>query len=81
MIQSVNEHYPEVPDSAYVHPSAVVIGNVTLGANANVWPNAVLRGDLKNIDIGENTNVQDGSVLHTGKYNLSIGDNVLVGHN
>ncbi len=81
MIQSVDNNFPHVPNSAYVHSSAVVIGNVTLGKNASVWPNAVLRGDLKNISIGENSNVQDGCVLHTGKFKLTVGDNVLIGHN
>lgn len=81
MIQSVDNNFPHVPNSAYVHSTAVVIGNVTLRKNASVWPNAVLRGDIKNIDIGENSNVQDGCVLHTGKFNLTVGDNVLIGHN
>ena len=81
MIQSVDNNFPHIPNSAYVHPSAVVIGDVTLGKYANVWPNAVLRGDYRNIKIGDYTSVQDGCVLHIGKYNLTIGDYVLVGHN
>ena len=81
MIQSVDNRYPHIPRSAYVHSTAVVIGDVKLGKKANVWPGAVLRGDLRSIIIGDYTNVQDNSVLHTGKYNLTIGDNVMVGHN
>ena len=44
----------------YIHPSAVIIGNVILGRDASVWPTAVLRGDRDAIVIGEETNVQDG---------------------
>ncbi len=81
MIQSIDNNFPHVPNSAFVHSSAVVIGSVTLGKNASVWPGAVLRGDRKNIDIGDNSNVQDGCVLHTGKFDLVVHDNVLIGHN
>ena len=69
MIQSVDNQYPLIPRSAYVHSTAVVIGDVELGKGASVWPNAVLRGDLRKIIIGEKTSIQDGCVLHTSKYN------------
>ncbi len=80
MIQSVDNQYPLIPRSAYVHSTAVVIGDVELGKEASVWPNAVLRGDIRKIIIGDRTNIQDGSVLHTSKYNLVVGDDVLCGH-
>jgi len=80
MIQVIDDRFPEIADSAYVHPAAVVIGDVELGEGANVWPGAVLRGDNKKIIVGKNTSVQDGCVLHTGKYKLTIADHVLVGH-
>ena len=80
MIQMVNGKIPDKPMSAYVHPSAVVIGDVTLGEGSSVWPCAVVRGDIARIQIGKNTNIQDGCVLHTGKFKLMIGDNVAVGH-
>lgn len=81
MLQSVDNKFPSVSRSAYVHSSAVVIGDVRLGKQSSVWPNAVLRGDIRTITIGERSNVQDGSVLHTSKYNMTIGDDVMVGHN
>lgn len=80
MIQAVNGKYPVKPINAYVHPSAVVIGDVKLGENASVWPGAVLRGDIKSIIIGKMSNIQDGCVLHTSKFNVEIAEMVMVGH-
>jgi len=80
MIQSVNGKTPDKPVSAYVHPTAVVAGDVVLGEGSSVWPCAVIRGDLRPIEIGRNTNIQDGSVLHTSHFKLKIADNVSVGH-
>ena len=48
----------------YIHHSAVIIGDVTLGRDASVWPTAVLRGDSDAIVIGNETNVQDGTIIH-----------------
>lgn len=69
---------PEIHESAYVDESAVVIGDVELGPEASVWPNAVLRGDRGKIVLGERVNVQDGAVCHEGA-DLAAG--VTVGHN
>lgn len=80
MIQTVNGKYPDKPKTAYVHPSAVVIGDVKLGANSSIWPGAVVRGDLAQIIIGEGANIQDCCVLHTGTLKLNIGGGVTVGH-
>jgi carbonic anhydrase/acetyltransferase-like protein (isoleucine patch superfamily) len=64
-----------------VDPSAVVIGNVAIGARTSIWPCAVLRGDTDRIEIGEETSIQDGSVLHTDEgIILKIGNRVTVGH-
>lgn len=79
---------PCIADSAYVDPTALVIGQVTLGAEVSIWPMAVVRGDVNSIVIEERTNVQDGSVLHVthdgpqtpGGYALRIGHDVTVGH-
>ncbi len=74
---------PELaPDgSAWVAPSAELIGRVRLKARANVWFGAVLRGDNEWIEIGEGSNVQDQSVLHTDMgYPLTIGANCTIGH-
>lgn len=79
---------PTIPASAWIHHSANIIGNVTLGDNSSVWCGAVIRGDVHHIRIGQNTNIQDNSVLHVSHRTaldpegspLIIGDNVTVGH-
>lgn len=80
MIQSIEGIFPTIPASAYVHPTAVVIGDVVLGERASVWPGAVLRGDLKKIIVGEMSNIQDGTVVHTSDFKVEIGDYVSIGH-
>ena len=79
---------PELASGAWVHPRATVIGEVKLGANASVWPGAVVRGDVNSITIGAATNIQDNSVLHVSHKTaadpkggpLVIGERVTVGH-
>ncbi len=72
---------PTIHGSAYVHTKAVVIGNVTLGAKASVWPCAVLRGDIAPIEVGEGSNIQDGAVVHVADgLPAKIGARVTVGH-
>ena len=73
---------PQVAATAYVDASAVVIGDVTIGEHASVWPCVVIRGDIHYIRIGARTNVQDGSVLHVMRetHPLILGDDVTVGH-
>lgn len=67
--------------TAYVHPSAVVTGDVTVGAHVSVWPTAVIRGDTDRITIGEDTNVQDGTIIHVDHgVPTSIGARVGIGH-
>jgi carbonic anhydrase/acetyltransferase-like protein (isoleucine patch superfamily) len=73
---------PRIDPSAYIHPDAVVIGAVTIGAQANIWPTAVLRGDCGNIHIGARTSIQDGTVVHTTEHwPTIIGADCVVGHN
>lgn len=72
---------PMVHPSAYVHDRAVVIGNVTIGAKASIWPCAVLRGDVAPISVGDGTNIQDGAVVHVADgLPAIIGSYVTVGH-
>ncbi len=72
---------PSIDPQAYVHPDAVVIGSVELGAGASVWPGAVLRGDHGLIRVGERTSVQDGTVVHTTEqWPTIIGADCVVGH-
>jgi carbonic anhydrase/acetyltransferase-like protein (isoleucine patch superfamily) len=70
-----------IDSSAYIHPLAAVMGDVTLGARVSVWPMAVIRADSAPITIGADTNVQDGAVLHVDRgYPLAIGARVSIGH-
>lgn len=65
----------------YIHPTAVIIGNVTLGRDASVWPTAVLRGDIDAIAIGDETNVQDGVIVHVDVGRpVRVGNRVTIGH-
>lgn len=72
---------PAIHPTAYLHPAAHVIGDVTLGARASVWPTAVLRGDSAAITIGEDSNVQDGTVVHVDHgVPCTVGRRVAIGH-
>ena len=80
-IYRLGGHAPHIAQSAYVAPEAVVIGKVTLGEHASVWPCAVIRGDGDSIAIGDNTNVQDGAVLHVDPgCPMVVGVGVTIGH-
>jgi len=59
MKQRVDGKTPDIAQGAYVHPGAMVIGEVTLGSQSSVWPGTVIRADLSPIRIGERTNIQD----------------------
>lgn len=82
MIRSYKGKTPQVAQSAYIDPSAQVIGAVTLGERASVWCNVTLRGDVNTITIGEDSNVQDGTVVHgeLNEYPVTLGNRVTVGH-
>ena len=72
---------PTIDKSAFVHPAAILIGNVTLAARASVWPTAVLRADSDAITVGEDTNIQDGAILHADPgMPAMLGARVSVGH-
>jgi carbonic anhydrase/acetyltransferase-like protein (isoleucine patch superfamily) len=72
---------PDIAPSAFVHPDSTVIGNVTIGEESTVWPQAVLRGDYGKIVIGARTNIQDGAVIHcTRELDTFIGDDCVIGH-
>ena len=73
---------PRIAHDAFIAPNACVIGDVEIGARANLWFGAVLRGDVADIRVGENTNIQDGTVVHvsTNKPGTRIGANVTIGH-
>lgn len=73
---------PEIHPEAFVHPEAVLIGRVILGAHSSVWPGTIIRADDNTIRIGARTSVQDGAVLHcTHDFPTTVGDNCTIGHN
>jgi carbonic anhydrase/acetyltransferase-like protein (isoleucine patch superfamily) len=73
---------PKIDDDAFVAPTAVVVGAVTMGAESSIWYGAVARADHETIEIGERSNVQDGCTLHSDPGSpLVIGRGVTVGHN
>jgi carbonic anhydrase/acetyltransferase-like protein (isoleucine patch superfamily) len=81
MIRSFRGTTPSIALSAYIDPSAQVIGDVAIGERSSVWPCATLRGDIAPIRVGQGTNIQDGSVVHTDHgFPATIGDRVSVGH-
>ena len=81
-IYALDEDEPEIDELAYVAPDAVVIGRVTIGPEASVWPGAVLRGDHGHISVGARTSVQDGTIVHcTAQWPTIIGEDCVVGHN
>lgn len=72
---------PKIHPTAYIAPSATIIGNVVIEAHASIWFNVVIRGDNDLIVIGEGSNIQDGAILHADQgAPLKIGKNVTVGH-
>lgn len=87
-IRPFEDKHPQIADSAFVDPAAVVIGDVVIGADSSIWPGTVLRGDEHSIRIGERTNLQDGTVVHVthdgpytpGGFATLIGHRVTVGH-
>jgi carbonic anhydrase/acetyltransferase-like protein (isoleucine patch superfamily) len=81
-IYALDDDEPQIDELAYVAPDAVVIGRVTIGPEASVWPGAVLRGDHGYITVGARTSVQDGTIVHcTARYPTIIGEDCVVGHN
>ena len=76
-IYALGHQVPDIHPDAYVHPDAVIIGSVVIGAGSSIWPTAVLRGDDGFIHVGERTSIQDGTIVHT----TTIGNECTIGHN
>lgn len=74
--------YPTIAPDAFIAPGAVIIGDVHIGSQSNVWFGCVIRGDVNYIRIGERTNIQDGSVVHVTRKTgpTLIGNGVTIGH-
>jgi len=81
-LHAFRERSPRLGEDAFVHESAHVIGDVTLGARVSVWFNAVIRGDVNYVRIGEETSIQDLCCLHVSyqTHPLVVGARVTVGH-
>jgi len=80
-LYALGDKRPKIHPTAWVHPEAVLIGDVRLGAQVSVWPCAVIRADNSPIIIGARTSIQDGSVLHTQPINhTTVGADCVIGH-
>ena len=81
MIYALDGDTPQIHPTAWVAPTAVLIGKVVIGPRVNIWFGAVLRGDNEVIMVGEGSNIQENCVLHTDMgYPLTIGANCTIGH-
>lgn len=81
-IYALGDLQPTIDPTAFVHPDAVIIGDVVVGPEASIWPTAVLRGDSNRITVGARTSVQDGTVVHcTAELPTTIGSRCVIGHN
>lgn len=81
-LYALGDRRPLIHPTAFVHPDAVIIGAVTVGAESSIWPSAVLRADHGEVRIGSQTSIQDGSIVHcTAELDTVIGDRCTVGHN
>lgn len=87
-VKHYKDTYPKFDDSVYIDETSVIVGDITIGTDASIWPLVAGRGDVNFITIGKRTNIQDGSVLHVTRasasnshgFPLIIGDDVTVGH-
>ena len=80
-IYALGDIEPTIHADAFVHPEAVIIGDVHIGAGSSIWPCAVLRGDGGRIRVGERTSIQDGAVVHTTpEHPTVVGDDCTIGH-
>lgn len=81
MIYELDGIRPQIDPSAWIAPTAVLIGNVIVGPGASIWFGAVLRGDNEPITVGQGSNVQENAVLHTDMgFPLTIGADCTIGH-
>ncbi|GAB6054345.1 gamma carbonic anhydrase family protein [Magnetospira thiophila] len=82
LILPFEDSAPQIADSAFIAPTACVLGDVTIGEDSSIWYGVTVRGDVNWIRIGARSNIQDNSMVHvtTAKWPTTIGDDVLVGH-
>ncbi|MCU1288458.1 MAG: transferase hexapeptide repeat [Acidobacteria bacterium] len=82
MIANFLDKTPKIHETAYIAETAVVIGDVEIGADSSVWFGSVLRGDVNYIRVGARTNIQDGSIIHVSSktHPTILEDEITVGH-
>lgn len=81
-IYEFNGKKPVISPEAFVHPDAVIIGDVTIGADCFIAPGAVIRADFGPVTVGDGTSIQDNAVIHVDPgARVEIGKNVIVAHN
>jgi carbonic anhydrase/acetyltransferase-like protein (isoleucine patch superfamily) len=80
-IWQLGDAVPQIDPTAYIHPAAQVIGDVTLRAHASVWPGAVMRADFGPIEVGEGSTVEDNCIVHPRSHEPTrIGRDCVIGH-
>lgn len=82
MIQSFQNIFPKIHETAYVVNDAIIIGDVEIGAESSVWFGSIVRGDVNSIRIGERVNVQDGTIIHVSSktHPTVLEDEITLGH-
>ena len=82
LLKPYRNRFPLLGEGVFAAETAVIIGDVVIGANSSIWFGVVVRADVNSIRIGQRTNIQDGCVLHVGRetYPLTVGDEVVAGH-
>ncbi|MHA1378453.1 MAG: gamma carbonic anhydrase family protein [Candidatus Helarchaeota archaeon] len=80
MILEFSGHKPKIHETAWIAPTAIIIGNVVIGERTGVWFNVVIRADNGKIEIGKECIIEDNCVLHSNK-GILIGNNVIINHN
>ena len=80
MLGKFKAYQPKIAPSAFIAPTAVIIGNVSIGEDSVIWFGVVIRGGVNEISIGERTIIEDNCVIH-GTSPIHIGNNVIIGHN
>jgi carbonic anhydrase/acetyltransferase-like protein (isoleucine patch superfamily) len=82
LLYTLGDLRPKIDPTAWIAPTAVLIGDVRIGPNASIWFNCVLRGDTNPIIVGARSNIQDGTIIHVdhGENPTIVGEDVTVGH-